>query len=314
MSLSFVFPGQGSQSIGMGRDLYDNFAAARHVVEEVEEALNFKLSKLMFEGPADELTLTENTQPALLTASMMVVRVLEGEMGHPLFIRNHPMAGHSLGEYSALCAAGAIALKDAVRMVRLRGKAMQAAVPVGTGAMAAILGLSIEAITECLEGLDQPTMTCGIANDNCPGQVVISGHADAVATANERCLAAGAKRAMLLPVSAPFHSPLMKPAADVMQDALAGITIEMPKCPVILNVTAMALTAQEFIIPSLVEQICGRVRWTESMTTLDQMGVTRYVECGSGKVLAGLIKRIRPEAATLSIQTAKDVSEFLATQ
>jgi [acyl-carrier-protein] S-malonyltransferase len=313
MTFTFVFPGQGSQAINMGRDLYDNFNAARLVMDEVEDALQEKLSRTMFEGPNDTLMLTENTQPALLTASMMAFRVIMDETKNTSATLSPMMAGHSLGEYSALCAAGYLSLTDAVKLVRLRGKAMQEAVPVGIGAMAAILGLDLPVVESLLDGFDQPDNFCGVANDNSPGQVVISGHKDAVDEVIKRALDAGAKRGLLLPVSAPFHSPLMEPAARVMEDALGKTTIHDGTSQIIANITAMPLAGKEFIMPSLVQQITGRVRWCESVTHMKQLGTTTFVELGSGKVLAGLIKRIEPDVAAISVQNAADVGAFLAT-
>ena len=313
MTFTFVFPGQGSQSIGMARDLYDNFNAARLVMDEVEDALQEKLSTLMFEGPSDSLMLTENTQPALLTASMMAFRVLMDETkSSTAEILSPMMAGHSLGEYSALCAAGYLNLADAARLVRLRGQAMQQAVPVGVGAMAAILGLDLPVVESLLDGFEKSDNYCGVANDNSPGQVVISGHKDAVDTVIKRALEAGAKRGLLLPVSAPFHSPLMGPAARIMEDVLAKTTIHDGTSQIIANVTAMPLVGKEFIAPSLVEQITGRVRWCESVTHMKQLGATNFVELGAGKVLAGLIKRIEPEVTASSVQNAADVGAFMS--
>ncbi|MDP4725319.1 MAG: ACP S-malonyltransferase [Pseudomonadota bacterium] len=312
MTFTFVFPGQGSQAINMGRDLYDNFKAARLVVDEVEDALQEKLSRTMFEGPNDTLMLTENTQPALLTVSMMAFRVIMDEAQNTSAVLSPMMAGHSLGEYSALCAAGYLSLTDAVRLVRLRGRAMQEAVPVGVGAMAAILGLDLPVVESLLDGFDKPDNFCGVANDNSPGQVVISGHKDAVDEVIKRALDAGAKRGLLLPVSAPFHSPLMEPAARVMEDALGKTTIHDGTSQIIANITAMPLVDKAFITPTLVSQITGRVRWCESVTHMKQLGTTTFVELGSGKVLAGLIKRIEPDVAAISVQNATDVGAFLA--
>jgi len=313
MTFTFVFPGQGAQAIAMGRDLYDNFKAARLVMDEAEDALQEKLSRIMFEGPNDALMLTENAQPALLIASMMAFHVIMDETKNTSATALSPMmAGHSLGEYSALCAAGYLSLTDAVRLVRLRGQAMQEAIPVGIGAMAAILGLDLSAVESLLDGFDAVTNFCGIANDNSPGQVVISGHKDAVDEVITRALAAGAKRGLLLPVSAPFHSPLMEPAARVMEDALNQTTIHDGTSKIIANVTAMPLINKEFITPSLVSQITGRVRWRESVTNMKNLGTTTFIELGSGKVLAGLIKRIEPDVQTLSVQNAADVRPFLA--
>lgn len=312
MTFTFVFPGQGSQAINMGRDLYDNFNAARLVMDEVEDALQEKLSRTMFEGPNDTLMLTENTQPALLTASMMAFRVIMDETKNTSAAALSPMmAGHSLGEYSALCAAGYLSLADAVRLVRLRGKAMQEAVPVGIGAMAAILGLDLPVVESLLDGFDKSDNFCGVANDNSPGQVVVSGHKDAVDEVIKRAIDAGAKRGLLLPVSAPFHSPLMEPAARVMENALSKTTIHDGVSQIVANTTAMPLVGKEFIVPTLVQQITGRVRWCESVTHMKQLGTTTFVELGSGKVLNGLIKRIEPDVNAISVQNAADVGAFL---
>jgi [acyl-carrier-protein] S-malonyltransferase len=255
--------------------------------------------------------LTENTQPALLTASMMAFRVLTEETHMTAAALSPMMAGHSLGEYSALCAAGYLSLTDAVRLVRLRGQAMQQAVPVGVGAMAAILGLDLSVVESLFDGFDSPDHFCGVANDNSPGQVVISGHKDAVDTVIKRATDAGAKRGLLLPVSAPFHSPLMEPAARVMEDALNKTTIHNGVSQIIANVTAMPLAGHEFIAPSLVSQITGRVRWCESVTHMKQQGATTFVELGAGKVLCGLIKRIEPDVNVVSVQNSADVGAFL---
>jgi [acyl-carrier-protein] S-malonyltransferase len=312
MTFAFVFPGQGSQTVGMGRDLYNNFSAARHVVAEVEDALHHKLSHIMFEGSTEDLMLTENTQPALLTASMMAVRVIEEETKKPLSSISSLMAGHSLGEYSALCAAGYLNLTDAVRLVRLRGQAMQNAVPVGVGAMAAILGLDLPTVEQNLKTFITSDHLCVVANDNSPGQIVISGHKAAVDEAIILCTSAGAKRGMLLPVSAPFHSPLMAPAANIMEEALANVQLNKSTVQVVANVTAMPSVGIDMIVPSLVQQITGRVRWCESISHMKQLGVTTCVELGVGKVLSGLIKRIESDVTTLSVQNNEELSAFLS--
>lgn len=311
MTFAFVFPGQGSQAIGMGANLFENFSAAREVMQEAEDALNFKISKLMFEGPLDDLTLTHNTQPALMIASMMMVRVIEKEMGKSINVLASMVAGHSLGEYTALCAAGSIHLSDAIVAVRERGLAMQSAVPAGLGAMAAILGLDIDRIQNVMSEFQKADHLCVVANDNSPGQVVISGHSEAVKEAIEKCVECGAKRGVLLPVSAPFHSPLMAPAALVMKDVLDEIELSDPKLPVVMNVTSMQLVGVDFIKSLMLEQMCGRVRWRESIMNMAKFGVTTFVEVGSGRVLSGLIKRIVPDCATLSLQESGDIDGLM---
>lgn len=317
MSFIFVFPGQGSQAIGMGQSLYQNFKTAQHTLEEIEDAISFKLSTVMFEGPLDTLTLTENTQPALFAASLMTVKVMESETGKPLSHMTLGMAGHSLGEYSALCAAGVLSVKDTALAVHLRGKAMQSAVPSGMGAMAAILGLDRALIQKAIADFSKPDHLCTIANDNSPGQIVISGHTQAINDALQACMAAGAKRGILLPVSAPFHSPLMAPAAAQMKDVLSAIDFAFPCCPVVMNVTAMPVFEPEPIKPLLIEQICGQVRWTESVQTLvhlaqkNENDPVTFVEVGSGKVLSGLIKRIDGTVVTQNVHDVDDMKLFL---
>jgi len=309
---AFTFPGQGSQAVGMGKDLAQDFPEARAVFDEVDAALGQKLSQLMFEGPDDALRLTENAQPALMAVSLAVVRVLEARgvsvATHAAFV-----AGHSLGEYSALCAAGAFTIADTARLLKLRGQSMQQAVPVGQGAMAAILGLDLEAVERAAaDGSDGEI--CAVANDNAPGQVVISGHVGAVNRAIELCKAAGAKRALPLPVSAPFHCPLMRPAADAMAEALDRVAMRAPVVPLVANVLARPITDPAEIRKRLVEQVTGMVRWTESVAWLaGEGGVTQLLELGAGKVLSGLAKRIAPDVATASIGAPADVQGFLAT-
>ena len=314
---AFTFPGQGSQAPGMGRDLAAAFPAARLVFEEVDEALGQKLSKLMFEGPADELTLTANAQPALMAVSMAVMRVLEGEAKLDLGKHVAFVAGHSLGEYSALAAAGTFTLADAARLLRKRGDAMQKAVPVGTGAMAALLGLDLAAAEEVAaasrpspEGKDE---VCECANDNAPGQVVVSGHKGAVERALEIAKTKGAKRAMLLPVSAPFHCSLMQPAADVMQEALAGVKMAPPRIPLVANVTASAVSDAGEIAKLLVRQVTGRVRWRECVSYMKGQGVTQAYELGAGKVLSGLAKRIEADVAGIALNGPADIEAFVKT-
>jgi len=308
MTTAFVFPGQGSQAVGMGKSLADNFAPARAVFEEVDAALGEKLTRTMWEGPADRLTLTENTQPALLAVSIAALRVLEAEAGLQLARDVAFLAGHSLGEYSAHAAAGSLALADAARLVRLRGRAMQQAVPVGVGAMAALLGLDEEAARAVASEAAQGEV-CEAANDNAPGQIVVSGHKTAVGRALDIAKARGA-RAMMLPVSAPFHCALMQPAADAMAEALSKVKVGTPKIPVVANVTAKPVEDRAEIVKLLVAQITGTVRWRQSVAYLAANGVNRIVEVGSGKVLAGLVRRIAREVSTATVGNADDVLAF----
>ncbi|MEX6723522.1 ACP S-malonyltransferase [Parapedomonas caeni] len=306
MARAFVFPGQGSQAVGMGKALHDASGTAREVFQEVDDALGFALSRLMFEGPAETLTLTENAQPAIMAVSVAVVRVLEIDGGIRLADKADYVAGHSLGEYSALCAAGSLQLADTARLLKLRGQAMQAAVPVGEGAMAALLGLDLADARAVAAAAAQGDV-CACANDNAPGQVVVSGARAAVERAIELAKEKGAKRSILLPVSAPFHCPLMQPAADKMAEALATAAIRAPFVPVIANVTAGPVTAPDDIRRLLVEQVTGMVRWRESVEAMVALGVDSFVECGAGKVLAGLIKRINRDATTLNAETLDDI-------
>jgi len=312
MSRAFVFPGQGSQAVGMGADLADAFATAREVFGEVDEALKQNLSKLMREGPESDLVLTENAQPALMAVSIAVVRVLEKDGGKPLAGLASHVAGHSLGEYSALTAAGALTLADAARLLKLRGQSMQKAVPVGEGAMAALLGIELEPALEACKEAAQGEVVA-VANDNGGGQVVVSGHKAAV----ERCIEAakprGAKRGMLLPVSAPFHCPLMQPAADAMQEALEKVTLSTPRVPLVANVLASEITDPAAIRQRLVEQVTGLVRWRESVQYMKGQGVQALVECGSGKVLSGLVKRIDKDMTGVALNTPADIEAFLKT-
>lgn len=311
MTRALVFPGQGSQFIGMGKALADAEPAARLVFEEVDDALGQKLSALIWEGSEDDLKLTENTQPALMAVSMAVIRVLEAGGKKVDTIASH-VAGHSLGEYSALAAAGAFTLADTARLLKLRGQAMQRAVPVGEGAMAAILGLDLDTVKAvCAEAAAGEVVVA--ANDNADGQIVISGHKAAVERGIEIAKAKGAKRGLLLPVSAPFHCPLMKPAADEMAAALADVAIERPSVPVIANVLAAPISEPSGIRNLLVEQITGAVRWRESMASLRSLGVTDVVEVGAGKVLTGLVKRIDKDLATVNLQEPADIEAFAAT-
>jgi [acyl-carrier-protein] S-malonyltransferase len=307
---AFVFPGQGSQAVGMGAGLADAYPEAKAVFAEVDAALGQNLSHVMFEGPEDELRLTENAQPALMAASLAVVRVLEAK-GHALPSLGAYVAGHSLGEYSALAAAGALTLADAARLLKRRGQAMQRAVPVGQGAMAALLGLDFQAAEAVCQEAAQGEV-CSPANDNAPGQVVVSGVKGAVERAIEIAKSKGAKRGILLPVSAPFHCPLMQPAAEEMAAALAEAKIEKPALPVIANVTAAPVSDPDEIRRLLVEQVTGVVRWRESVMRLAALGVTAQIECGSGKVLSGLARRIAPDMNAVSLQTPQEIEDFLA--
>jgi [acyl-carrier-protein] S-malonyltransferase len=308
---AFTFPGQGSQAVGMGKDLAETFPEARAVFDEVDDALGQKLSATMFEGPDETLRLTENAQPALMAVSIAVIRVLEAK-GVSLNKEAAYVAGHSLGEYSALCAAGVFSLADTARLLKLRGQAMQQAVPVGQGAMAAILGLDLPTVERAAADATDGEV-CAVANNNAPGQVVISGHVGAVNRAIELCKAAGAKRALPLPVSAPFHCPLMRPAADAMQEALDRVAMRQPLVPVVANVTARPVTDPYTIRRHLVEQVTGMVRWTESVSWLaGEGGVDQLVELGTGKVLTGLAKRIAPDAAAVSVSSPADIDAFVA--
>jgi [acyl-carrier-protein] S-malonyltransferase len=316
MALAFTFPGQGSQAPGMGRDLAAAFPAAREVFEEVDETLKQKLSRLMFEGPAEELTLTSNAQPALMAVSLAVLRVLQREGGFELPARVALVAGHSLGEYSALAAAGTFDVPTAARLLRLRGDAMQKATPPGTGAMAALLGAELDQARGicAAAALDPETGrrdVVEVANDNGGGQIVISGHAAAVDRAIEGAKAAGIKRAMKLPVSAPFHCSLMSPAADAMGEALERAPMASPLVPVVANVTAAKATDPAEIRELLVRQVTGTVRWRDCILTMASMGCDRFVEVGSGKVLTGLMKRLAPEARAEAIGTPADIETFL---
>ncbi len=309
MTAAFTFPGQGSQAVGMGKALAEAFAPARAVFAEVDAALGEKLSAIMWQGPADKLTLTENAQPALMAVSVAVMRVLEAEAGLDLTRDARFVAGHSLGEYSALAAAGALSVSDTARLLRIRGNAMQKAVPVGEGAMAALIGLPFEdAAAAAREGAQG--QVCQAANDNGGGQVVISGNKAAVERACEIAKARGAKRAMMLPVSAPFHCALMQPAADAMAEALSKVTVCAPAVPVVANVRAQAISDPQAIVRALVEQVTGTVRWRECMSYMAQNGVTTFYEAGAGKVLTGLVKRIAEGASGVAIGTPDDIAAY----
>ncbi|APX25113.1 MAG: [acyl-carrier-protein] S-malonyltransferase [Rhodobacteraceae bacterium] len=310
MSRAFIFPGQGAQAIGMGRALAEAYPAAKAVFDEVDAALGESLSSLIWEGEAETLTLTANAQPALMATSIAALRALEAEgieVGSAAFV-----AGHSLGEYSALTAAGALSVADAARLLRTRGRAMQEAVPVGEGAMAALLGLDLEAAQEVAFEATVPGEVCAAANDNDPGQVVISGSKAAVERAVEIAKGKGAKRAVMLPVSAPFHCELMAPAAEVMAEALAGVEIKAPSVPLVANVRAGAVTDPAEIRTLLIEQVTGAVRWRESVEFMVAEGVTEFWEIGAGKALSGMVRRIHRPATVQNIGTPEDIAKALA--
>ncbi|HPF46148.1 MAG: ACP S-malonyltransferase [Alphaproteobacteria bacterium] len=309
MTRAFVFPGQGSQAVGMGKDLATSSAHARAVFQEVDDALGQKLSALMFEGPIEDLTLTYNAQPALMASSIAVVRVMENEFGLKIADLASFVAGHSLGEYSAHAAVGTISLSDTAKLLKLRGEAMQRAVPVGIGAMAAVMGAEFADVEEIAAEASQGQV-CTAANDNADGQVVISGHKEAVERAMEIAKERGIKRAVLLPVSAPFHCPLMQPAADEMAVALNATTFNAPQIPVITNVSAKAQKDPEVLREQLIDQITGRVRWRESVLEMGTLGVSEIVELGTGKVLSGLVRRINKDISASSLQTLEDIEAF----
>jgi len=311
MAVVFVFPGQGSQTVGMGKALAANFAGARQLFDAVDEALGAKLSTIIFEGPQDALTLTENAQPALMAVSLATMRVLESEAGLDLKRDAQFVAGHSLGEYSALAAAGAFTIADTARLLRTRGQAMQKAVPVGVGAMAALIGLEFDAAVAVASEAAQGQV-CQAANDNGAGQVVVSGDKAAVERAVEIAKTKGAKRAMLLPVSAPFHCALMRPAADVMAEALGKVSVKPPVVPVVANVLAKPISEPAEIVRALVAQVTGTVRWRESVSAMAGAGVTSFYEVGAGKVLSGLIKRIAEGANASAIGSPEDIAAYKA--
>ena len=311
MSTAFLFPGQGSQAVGMGRSLYDAEPAARNVFEEVDEALGEALSEVIFEGPEETLRLTENAQPALMATSLAAVRALEARRGTAIADQGAFVAGHSLGEYSALAAAGALSIGDAARLLRLRGRSMQTAVPVGEGAMAAVLGLELEDV-EAVAAEAGGDQVCDVANDNAPGQVVVSGHKAAVERAVEIAKGKGAKRSLLLPVSAPFHCRLMAPAAEAVGAALEDIAFARPSLPVVTNVSAAPESDPDALKAALVEQVTARVRWRESVLALAEQGVGALVELGAGKVLTGLAKRIDRNLAASAVGSTEDLDAHLA--
>ena len=312
MSIAFTFPGQGSQQVGMGKELSEQSPAAKAVFEEIDDALGKKLTSIMWDGPTDQLTLTENAQPALMAVSMAVMACLKSEFGFDLQSKVKFVAGHSLGEYSALAAAGTFTLKDTAQLLTLRGKSMQAAVPVNEGAMAAILGLDLEDAEKLAEkakegGEASKGEVCTAANDNAPGQVVLSGHREAIERAVNLASEFGARRAVLLDVSAPFHCALMQPAADAMKDALGNTDMKDPVVPLISNTQATALTNSDEIRQGLVDQVTGRVRWRESVAFMAANGITTTYEIGAGRVLTGLARRIERDLNALSIGTHEDV-------
>jgi len=310
MTRVFLFPGQGSQKVGMGKELADAFSAARHVFQEVDDALSQKLSKLMWEGPEADLTLTENAQPAIMALSLAIVRVLEKDMGLDVAKHAYLVAGHSLGEYSALCAAGGFSLADAARLLKIRGQAMQSAVPLGEGGMTALIGANIEQAEAVAVEAASAGGICVVANDNAPGQVVISGTMDALARAGEIAKAKGIKRAMPLSVSAPFHSPLMEPAAERMAEELSSVTIRPLAVPVLANVNAKEASNPDHVRQLLVEQITSRVRWRESILALRGLTVDTTVEFGGNKVLTGMVKRIDKDLANITLDSPADLEAF----
>jgi [acyl-carrier-protein] S-malonyltransferase len=309
---AFIFPGQGSQAVGMGRSLADAFAAAREVFQEVDDALNQRLSKIMWEGPDSDLMLTENTQPAVMAASMAIIRVLQKEGGLDMARHARLCAGHSLGEYSALCAAGAFSLADTARLVRIRGRAMQDAVPVGKGAMAALIGIEMDGAEAAVKEAEGAGIVV-VANDNAPGQIVISGEKAAVEKANEIAKSKGCKRAIPLPVSTPNHSPMLAPAGEKMREALANIVIRPLAVPIVGNVTATEIAEPELIRSLLVQQITARVRWRESVLGFRALGVTATVEAGGNKVLSGMVKRIDKDLTNTTLDTPADIEAFAKT-
>ncbi len=312
MSKAFVFPGQGSQFVGMGKEIADNFQVAKEVFEEVNDAISFDLFKVMVDGPVEALNMTENTQPALMAMSQAVLKVIEKESGKTLPDMVSFVAGHSLGEYSALCAAGVFTLSDTAKLLKTRGQAMQKAVPVGVGGMAAVIGVNFDKAMEiAAEAEKQTSKTCVAANDNADGQIVLSGNMEAIDKVVEIASEFGAKRCVKLPVSAPFHSPLMGPAAEVMKEALANVNMSKPVVPLIANVLAESTTDENLIREKLVEQICGSVRWRESVQYMNSKGVDTLVEIGAGKVLSGLTRRIEKSMISISVGDVEQIKNFI---
>jgi [acyl-carrier-protein] S-malonyltransferase len=313
MNRAFLFPGQGSQTVGMGKALADAFTPAREVFQEVDDALSQKLSALMWEGPDSDLMLTENAQPAIMAASLAVIRALQKDGGLDIARHARLVAGHSLGEYSALCAAGAFSLADTARLLKIRGQAMQSAVAVGEGAMIALIGTDIETAEAVAKDAAAESGVCVVANDNAPGQVVLSGSKDAMDRVAEIAKAKGVKRAIPLSVSAPFHCPLMQPAADAMAESLAKVAIRPLAVPVLANVTASETAEPQMVRRLLVEQVTGRVRWRESILALKGLGVDTTVELGGNKVLTGMVKRIDKELQTVTLDTPDEIEAFAKT-
>lgn len=312
MTLAVLFPGQGSQSISMGRALFEVSPAAREVFEEVNDSLGNSLSKIIFEGPESDLNLTANTQPALMTVSLALMRTLQKEANLDLAQKARFFAGHSLGELSAHAAAGTLSLKDTAQITRHRGEAMQKAVPVGQGAMAAILGLDFDAVEEITQLASTASLLCALANDNCPGQIVISGHKKAVERAIELAIERGARKAISLPVSAPFHCDLMAPAAKALQEKLQNVSFEKPAVPIITNVTAKAEKDPETLRDLLITQVTQRVRWRESVEEMLEQGITTFVEIGAGKVLSGLVRRINRDAKVIVVNGPECIEKIIA--
>ncbi len=310
MKCTFMFPGQGSQFVGMGKELAENFKSAKDVFQEVNEALSQDLYKLMTEGPEADLTLTANAQPALMANSMAIVRVLEKDFGIRLKDKAAFVAGHSLGEYSAACAAGVFSLADTARLLRIRGDAMQKAVPVGVGGMAAVMGVSFKDVEALAEACSEGGYTCVAANDNADGQVVLSGHIQAIEKAVDIAGEFGAKRCIKLPVSAPFHSPLMAPAAKVMKEALNAVPAHRAEIPLIANVLASAIEDEKEIIRHLVEQVTGSVRWRESVIFMKENHVTDAIELGAGKVLSNIVKRSDKDINSYAVGTPAEIEEL----